>query len=75
MPYTFKCKQGRAGLVTQRGETGKKEGNVPNKKTNKSECQICGTQFNKPVGSKVPHNDPSTGKRCAGSSVSTGHAF
>ncbi|MFC7723449.1 hypothetical protein [Nonomuraea recticatena] len=48
---------------------------MPNKKTNKSECQICGTQFNKPVGSKVPHNDPSTGKRCAGSSVSTGHAF
>ncbi|MBE1566619.1 hypothetical protein [Nonomuraea africana] len=48
---------------------------MPNKKTKKSECQVCAAPINAPVGSKVTHNDPSTGKRCAGSSVSTGHAF
>ncbi|MFD9947665.1 hypothetical protein ACFWYW_46635 [Nonomuraea sp. NPDC059023] len=46
---------------------------MPNKKTSKSECQLCGTVFNEPVGSYITHNDPRTRKRCAGSSVATGN--
>ncbi|MEV0619792.1 hypothetical protein AB0I81_41185 [Nonomuraea sp. NPDC050404] len=48
---------------------------MPNKKMPKSECQLCGGQFDKPIGSKITHSDPSTGKRCAGSIVPTGPAF